>query len=87
MPVSDGWQPLLDEFGAACRMLCYQHLSPQLASAELSHEQQLDLNATFYFCVDGGENSFEDNKRALGERYHGFSRMLGSVFRCVMRAR
>lgn len=80
-PVSDGWQPLLDEFGAACRMLCYQHLSPQLASAELSLEQQLELNASFYLCVDGGEYSFEDNKRALEARYDGFARLLGSTFR------
>ena len=82
-PVSDGWQPLLDEFGAACRMLCYQHLSPQLASAELSLEQQLDLNADFWLCVDGGEYTFDESKKALEPRFDGFSRMLGSVFRCV----
>jgi hypothetical protein len=74
---------LLDEFGAGCRMLCYQHLSPQLASAELSLEQQLDLNADFWLCVDGGEYSFEDNKKALKARLDGFARMLGSAFRCV----
>ena len=60
-----------------------QHLSPQLASAELSLEQQLDLNADFWLCVDGGEYTFQESKKALEPRFDAFSRMLGSVFRCV----